>query len=93
MSKLNLELYINGKGLISVAAIDILRTICQEQVAGDYQLEVIDIALDPDRAEAAGILAIPTLIKKHPLPVVRLIGALTVKSRVLVGLGFPNSLA
>ncbi|MGI4870337.1 MAG: circadian clock KaiB family protein [Janthinobacterium lividum] len=91
MSKLNLELFINGNGHVSVAAIDMLTAICREQLADNYQLEIIDIQLDPDRAEAAGILAIPTLIRKWPLPVTRLIGALTIRSRVLVGLGFPQA--
>ncbi|MCB2410628.1 circadian clock KaiB family protein [Hymenobacter lucidus] len=90
MSKLALHLYINGKSHISVEAIDNLNTICQEKVPGEYELEVIDIQLDPDRAEEAGILAIPTLIRTWPLPVTRMIGALTVKSRVMAGLGLSN---
>jgi circadian clock protein KaiB len=90
MDKLDLQLYINGKSLVSVEAIDVLTAICNDKLAGQYVLEVIDIQRDPDRAEDAGILAIPTLIRKWPLPVTRIIGALTVKSRVLAGLGISS---
>ena len=67
-----------------------LTTICQEQLKGEYHLEIIDIQKFPDQAEEAGIMAIPTLIRKWPLPVTRLIGALTVRSRVLAGLGISS---
>ncbi len=87
MSKLNLQLYINGRGPVSSETISRLNAICHEQLRDNYTLEVVDIQLDPDRAEEAGILAIPTLIRSWPLPITRLIGALTVKSRVLTGLG------
>ncbi|WP_210513935.1 circadian clock KaiB family protein [Hymenobacter terricola] len=90
MENLDLQLYVNGKSHASLAAIDALNAICTERLQGDYRLEVIDIQLDPDRAEAAGILAVPTLIRSWPLPVTRIIGALTVKSRVLAGLGLSN---
>lgn len=90
MSKLALQLYINGNSPISIEAIDTLTTICQEHLPGAYTLEIIDIQQDPDRAEEASILAIPTLLRTWPLPVTRLIGALTVKSRVLAGLGLSS---
>lgn len=90
MSKYALQLYINGKNHVSTQAVDILTSICQEKLNGEYYLEVIDIQQYPDRAEEAGIMAIPTLIRQWPLPVTRLIGALTVRSRVLAGLGLPS---
>ncbi|QKG52782.1 MULTISPECIES: circadian clock KaiB family protein [Hymenobacter] len=90
MSEFNLQLFVNGKSHTSVQAIDILSTICRERLDGQYELEVIDIQKHPDRAEEAGILAIPTLIRKWPLPVTRIIGALTVRSRVLAGLGLSS---
>lgn len=90
MSNFALQLYVNGQSHTSVEAIDNLTAICREQLKGEYHLEIIDIQKHPDRAEEAGILAIPTLIRKWPLPVTRLIGALTVRSRVLAGLGIPS---
>lgn len=90
MSRLTLQLYVNGRSHISVQAIDLLKEICQENLPGGYDLEIIDIQQHPDRAEEAGILAIPTLIRSWPLPITRMIGALTIRSRVLAGLGIPS---
>lgn len=87
MEKLALQLFINGENHVSAAALLVLAAIGKERVAGEFSLEVVDIKADPDRAEEAGIIAIPTLIRSWPLPVTRLIGALTVRSRVLAGLG------
>jgi len=87
MKKFVLQLYVNGNSLTSVEAIETLRTICKDNLQGNCELEIIDIQKDPDRAEEAGILAIPTLIRKWPLPETRIIGALSIKTRVLTGLG------
>ncbi len=67
-----------------------LNAILKKYYPGEFRLEIIDIMEDPDKAEEAGILAIPTLIRKWPAPEVRLIGALTVQTRVLAGLGIAN---
>ena len=82
-----IQLFINRNSPASAGAVENLTTICEKYFAGNYTLEVIDIAQDPDKAEEAGILAIPTLIRKWPQPEIRLIGALTFQSRVLSGLG------
>jgi len=87
MDKHLIQLYVNGNSHTSLEAISILTSICKENLHGAYSLEIIDIQKDPDRAEEAGILAIPTLIRKWPQPETRLIGALTVRTRVLTGLG------
>ncbi len=84
------QLYINGQSLNSIEAVDTLLKICKDNLNGKYQLEIIDIQKDPDRAEVAGIIAIPTLIRLAPTPVSRLIGALNVRSRVLAGLGISS---
>ncbi len=84
------QLFINGQSLLSVEAVDTLLKICKENLNGNYQLEIIDIQEDPDKAEEAGIIAIPTLIRKEPTPVNRIIGALNVRSRVLAGLGISS---
>jgi circadian clock protein KaiB len=84
------QLFINGHSLNSVEAVDTLLKICKENLNGKYSLEIIDIQQYPDRAEEAGILAIPTLIRMEPSPVSRIIGALNVRSRVLAGLGISS---
>ena len=87
MVKYSLQLYVNGNSLTSVEAINTLNEICSENLNGHCEIEIIDIQKDPDKAEEAGILAIPTLIRKWPLPESRIIGALSIKTRVLAGLG------
>ncbi|WP_180336286.1 circadian clock KaiB family protein [Pontibacter ramchanderi] len=90
MGKHILELYVNGSSLTSVEAIETLQNICEEHLHGNCEVEIVDVLKNPERAEEAGILAIPTLIRKWPLPESRIIGALTIKSRVLAGLGITN---
>lgn len=84
------QLFINGHSLSSNETVDTLLKICRENLNNNYQLEIIDIQKDPDKAEEAGIIAIPTLIRMEPAPVNRIIGALNVRSRVLAGLGIPS---
>lgn len=84
------QLFINGHSPNSIEAVDTLLKICKENLEGNYQLEIIDIQKDPDKAEEAGIIAIPTLIRMMPTPVNRIIGALNVRSRVLAGLGISS---
>lgn len=84
------QLYVNGHSLNSIEAVDTLLKICKENLNGNYHLEIIDIQKDPDKAEEAGIIAIPTLIRMSPAPVNRIIGALNVRSRVLAGLGISS---
>jgi circadian clock protein KaiB len=84
------QLYINGHSANSVQAVNTLLEICNGNLKGQYQLEIIDIQKDPDRAEEAGIIAIPTLIRLAPAPISRIIGALNVRSRVLAGLGISS---
>jgi circadian clock protein KaiB len=87
MNKYVLQLYVNGNSLTSTEAVEMLQGICKDHLKGNCELEIIDIQAEPDRAEEAGILAIPTLVRKWPLPETRIIGALSVKTRVLTGLG------
>jgi circadian clock protein KaiB len=90
MVKYSLQLYVNGNSLTSEEAKNTLNEICNDNLKGNCVIEIIDIQQDPDKAEEAGILAIPTLIRKWPLPESRIIGALSVKSRVLAGLGISS---
>jgi circadian clock protein KaiB len=84
------QLFINGHSLNSIEAVDTLLKICKENLNDNYELEIIDIQKDPDKAEEAGIIAIPTLIRVTPTPVSRIIGALNVRSRVLAALGISS---
>ncbi len=93
MIKYSFQLYVNGNSLTSMEAINTLNEICNDTLKGNCEIEIIDIQKDPDRAEEAGILAIPTLIRKWPLPESRIIGALSVKTRVLAGLGIASDIS
>jgi len=75
----------------SARAVKNLRAICDEYLAGRYDLEVIDIYQQPFLAKGEQIIAAPTLIKKLPLPVRRIIGDMSNRERVLVGLHLVHS--
>ena len=81
-----LQLYVTGITARSARAVDNLRTICDEHLEGRYDLEVIDIYQQPALTKGEQIIAAPTLIKKLPLPMRRLIGDLSNRQRVLLGL-------
>jgi circadian clock protein KaiB len=81
-----LRLYIAGKTPKSVAALNNLKEICEEHLAGRYTLQVVDLLENPKLARGDQILAIPTLVRKLPLPMRRIIGDLSNTERVLVGL-------
>jgi circadian clock protein KaiB len=81
-----LRLYIAGNNPRSQTAVVNMKTICEEYLNGRYELEVIDIYLDRTKNPVDLVLAAPTLIKKLPLPLRRIIGDMTIKERVLVGL-------
>ena len=81
-----LRLYIAGQTPRSVAALANLKKICEEHLAGRYKLQVVDLLENPQLARGDQILAIPTLVRKLPLPMRRIIGDLSNTERVLVGL-------
>jgi circadian clock protein KaiB len=81
-----LRLYVTGLTPRSTQAIGTIKDICEEELKGRYDLEVIDLAKQPELAREADIVAAPTLIKQLPLPLRRLIGDLSNKERVLLGL-------
>lgn len=81
-----LKLYIAGKSARAEAAIANLRQLCENELRGQYELEIIDIVEQPERAEQAKILATPTLIKQLPPPLRRVIGDLSDKEKLLLGL-------
>ena len=81
-----LRLYVAGQTPKSTAAFANLKKICEEHLAGRYQIEVIDLLENPHLARGDQILAIPTLVKKLPPPVRKIIGDLSNTERVLIGL-------
>ena len=81
-----LRLYVTGMTPRSTRAVENVRAICEQHLQGRYDLEVIDIYQQPILAKGEQIIAAPTLIKKLPLPLRRVIGDLSNTERVLVGL-------
>ena len=81
-----LQLFVTGMTSRSARAVDNLRIICDERLEGRYDLEVIDIYQQPELTKGAQIVAAPTLIKKLPLPMRRLVGDRSKRQRLLLGL-------
>src|ERR1041385_6331906 len=81
-----LKLYVTGKTPRAELAIANLRRICEEELRGQYELQIIDVLEHPQLAEDDKILATPTLIKRLPPPLRRVIGDLSDKEKVLLGL-------
>jgi circadian clock protein KaiB len=82
-----LRLYVAGQTPKSLTALANLRRLCESQLAGRYQLEVIDLLEQPHLARRDEILAVPTLVRKLPPPIRKVIGDLSSQERVLVALG------
>jgi len=81
-----LRLYVAGQSARATAALQNLETICEENLAGRYRIEVIDLLKQPQLARGDQIVALPTLVRHLPPPVKKIIGDLSNKERVLVGL-------
>lgn len=82
----DLRLYVAGQTPKAVRAFESLRKICEEHLAGRYAIEVIDLLVDPELGQGDQILAIPTLVRRLPEPIKKIIGDLSNTERVLVGL-------
>lgn len=82
----HLRLYVAGQTTKSLAAMANLKRVCEEHLAGRYEIEVIDLLVNPKLASGDQILAIPTLVRKLPAPLKRIIGDLSDTEKVLVGL-------
>jgi circadian clock protein KaiB len=81
-----LRLYVAGWTAKSTAALDNLKRVCETHLAGRYTIEVIDLLVNPRLAAGDQILAVPTLVRKFPEPIRKIIGDLSNEERVLVGL-------
>jgi circadian clock protein KaiB len=82
----DLRLYVAGQTPKSVVALQNLKRLCEEHLAGRYRIEIIDLVKNPQLARGDQILAIPTLVRKFPEPMRKIIGDLSQTDRVLVGL-------
>jgi len=83
---LKLRLYVAGQTPRSLAALSNLKNLCEVHLAGKYQIEVIDLLQNPQLARGDQIVAIPTLVRRLPPPIKKIIGDLSNTERVLVGL-------
>jgi circadian clock protein KaiB len=81
-----LRLYVAGQTPKSLAAFANLKKLCEEHLAGQYEIEVIDLLKKPQLASGDQILAIPTLVRRLPSPIKKIIGDLSNTERVIVGL-------
>ena len=81
-----LRLYVAGQTPRCIAAFNNLKTICEEHLHGKYRIEIVDLLKNPQLAKGDQILAIPTLVRKLPPPMRKIIGDLSNIERVLVGL-------
>ena len=81
-----LRLYVAGQTAKSIAAFENLKRVCEEHLVGRYSIEVVDLLVNPRLAAGDQILAVPTLVRKFPEPIRKIIGDLSNEERVLVGL-------
>ena len=82
----HLRLYVAGQSPKSVRAVENLRRVCEEHLPGRYEIELVDLVENPHLARSDEIIAVPTLIRKLPEPVRRIIGDLSDTEKVLIGL-------
>ena len=81
-----LRLYVAGQTPKSMTALENLKRLCESHLAGRYEIEVIDLLVNPTLAAGDQILAVPTLVRKFPEPIRKIIGDLSNEGKVLVGL-------
>ena len=81
-----LRLYVAGQSPRSLRAFANLKSLCEENLSGHYEIEIIDLAQNPALAQADDIIALPTLVRRLPAPLRKVIGDLSNADRVLVGL-------
>ncbi len=81
-----LRLYVAGRTPKSIAALRNIEQLCEEHLAGNYHIDVIDLMKNPQLASSDQILAVPTLVRKRPEPVRKIIGTFSNTERVLAGL-------
>lgn len=85
-AEFELRLYVAGNTPKSITALNNLKKYCEEHLKGRYKIEVVDLLIQPQLAEGDQILAIPTLVRRVPVPIRKIIGDLSNEDKVLVGL-------
>ena len=86
-----LRLYVAGDAPNATQAIANLTAICTESLPGGHEIELVDVLREPERSLADGILMTPTLLRVAPLPLIKIVGTLSEKNRVLQALGLERS--
>ena len=86
VARWQLRLYVAGHTPKSVRALANLKALCEEHLAGEYTIEVVDLVKSPQLAEGDQIVAVPTLVRKLPPPLKRIIGDLSNTEKILIGL-------
>jgi circadian clock protein KaiB len=84
-------LFVTGMTPRSTQAVAVIKELCDERLAGRYELEIVDLYQDPEQARLGQVIAAPTLVRREPLPERRLIGSLADRERVLAGLGLTTT--
>jgi circadian clock protein KaiB len=92
IARWELRLYVAGQTSKSLLAFANLKRICEEHLAGEYRIEIVDLLQNPQLAKGDQIFALPTLVRKLPQPVRKIIGDLSNTERVLVGLDLQQRL-
>jgi len=82
----HLRLYVAGQSAKSMSAFANLKKLCEQHLAGRYEIEIIDLVAHPGLARADDVLAVPTLVRRLPLPLYKVFGDLSNTDRVLIGL-------
>jgi circadian clock protein KaiB len=85
-----LRLYVTGTTARSVRAVENIKRVCEEYLGDRYDLQIVDVYQQPDLAAREQLFAAPTLVKKLPLPLRKLVGDLSNRQRVLAGLDLPS---
>ena len=86
VDKLHLRLYIAGQSPKSIAALSNLRDACEKHLPGKYAIEIVDLSKNPQLARGDQILALPTVVRRLPQPIRRMIGDLSDREKLLIGL-------
>jgi circadian clock protein KaiB len=86
----DLCLYVTDRSPKCARAIENLRRFCEEHLAGRYQIEIVDLLENPGRAAEDQILAVPTVVRRLPMPIRKLVGDLSDSDRILAGLQLPS---
>jgi circadian clock protein KaiB len=86
-----LRLYVAGQTPKSITAFSNLKRLCEEHLKGRYRIEVVDLFKHPERAKGDQIVALPTLVRKLPEPIKRIVGDLSNSDRVIVGMNLQQA--